>query len=172
LPDSPPKGRDSIAELLRELNSPVAKSSDYLDGHEVARQRAAMSQRVKRGNAGTQQRRGLGRVDRFRHPCQRFHRRDHVFLIAAVVADSANLRVCGVTKISASARKTGTVLPTVPAESFRHARVRFVDHAGHCSEIICPRVSALAAHIPVPDSCDRPTSSANESIFVRALYLL
>jgi hypothetical protein len=149
-----------------------------------------MSQRVRRGNAGTQQRRGLGRVDRFRHPRQRFHRRDHVFLIAAVVADSANLHVCAVHEISASACKTGTVLPTVPADSnplaflpFRHARARFVDHAGHFvsgdarvrnagEEAFFRDVSALAAHIPVPDSCDQATSSANESNFVRALYLL
>src|ERR1700724_684477 len=97
-----------------------------------------MSQRVERGNAGAHQRRSLGRVERFRHLRQSFHRRDHVFLVAAIVADSANLHVCAVHEISASARKTGAVLPTVPADSnplaclpFLHARAQFVDHASY-----------------------------------------
>src|SRR6202043_3318830 len=45
---------------------------------------------------------------------------------------------CAIHEISASARKTGAVLPTVPADSnplaflpFLHARAHFVDHAGH-----------------------------------------
>src|SRR5712672_1012736 len=57
-----PHGCNPIAELLCELNSQMAKSADPLDGYEVARQRAAMAQGVKRGNASTHQRRGLGRV--------------------------------------------------------------------------------------------------------------
>src|SRR5260370_9122779 len=97
-----------------------------------------MSQRVKRGDPGTHQRRRLGRVERFRHLRQSFHRRDHEFLIAAIVADPANLDVCAVHDVSASARKTRAVLPTVPADSnplaflpFLHARAQFVDHAGY-----------------------------------------
>src|SRR6202171_1296498 len=97
-----------------------------------------MSQRVERGNASAHQRRSFGCVERFRHLRQSFHWRDHVFLIAAVVADSANLHVCAVHEISASARKTGAVLPTVPADSnplaclpFLHAHAQFVDHASY-----------------------------------------
>src|SRR5260370_832538 len=112
-----PPAHPSMAELLCELNSQVPKSADPLDGYKVTRQCAAMSQRVKRGNAGAHQRRGLGRVERFWHPSQRFDRRDDVFLIAAVVADAANLPVRAVHEIPASARKTGTVLPAVPADS-------------------------------------------------------
>jgi len=76
--------------------------------------------------------------ERFRHPRQRFHRRDHVFLIAAVVADAANQRVRAVHEVPATAGKTSAVLPAVPADSnalafppFLHARAEFVDHAGH-----------------------------------------
>jgi hypothetical protein len=76
---SPEKSKQS------ELNSHVTETADSLDRYEVTRQRAAMSQRVERGNAGTHQQRGLGRVERFRHLRQSFHRRDHVFLIAAVI---------------------------------------------------------------------------------------
>src|SRR6266851_819805 len=97
-----------------------------------------MAQGVKRGNPGTHEWRGFSRVERFRHPRQRFHRRDHVFLIAAVVADAANFRVRAVHEVPATAGKTGAVLPAVPADSnplaflpFLHARAHLVDHAGH-----------------------------------------
>src|ERR1700682_5311407 len=97
-----------------------------------------MSQRVERGNASAHQRRGLGRVERFRHLRQRFHRRHHVFLIAAVVADSANLHVCAVHEVSAAAGETSAVLPPVPTHSnalafppFLHSCTEFIDHAGH-----------------------------------------
>src|SRR5882672_9817637 len=97
-----------------------------------------MAQGVKRGDPGTHQRRGLGRVERFRHPRQRFHRRDQVLLIAAVVADAANHRVPAVHEVPATAGKTSAVLPAVPADSnplaflpFLHARANLVDHAGH-----------------------------------------
>src|SRR6266849_9827986 len=110
------------------------------------------------------QRRGLGRVERLRHPRQRFHRRDHVFLIPAVVADAANLPVRAVHEIPASARKTGTVLPAVPADSnplaflpFLHARAQLVDHAGHFvswdARVRNAREKAfLGDHIAVTDS--------------------
>src|SRR6266566_4886288 len=55
-----PNRRDSIAELLGELNSQMAKPADSLYGDEVARQRAAMAKGVKRGDPGAHQRRGLG----------------------------------------------------------------------------------------------------------------
>src|SRR5258708_3924829 len=123
---------------MSELNRWVPDGADSLDGDEVTRQRAAMAQRVKRGNPGTHQRRGLGRVERFRHPRQRFHRRHHIFLIATVVADAANLPVHAVHKVPATAGKTSAVLPAVPADSnplaflpFLHARAHLVDHAGH-----------------------------------------
>ena len=87
------------------------------------------------------------------------HRRDYVFLIAAVVADSANLHVCAVHEVSASARKTGAVLPTVPADSnplafppFLHARAHFVDHVGYFgsgdARVSATRDSASSAERP------------------------
>src|SRR5580700_2036874 len=116
----------------------MTESADSLDGDEVRRQRATMTQGVKRGNPGTHEWRGLSHIERFRHPHQRFHRRDHVFLIAAIVAVAANLRVRAVHKVPATAGKTSAVLPAVPADSnpltflpFLHARAHLVDHAGH-----------------------------------------
>src|SRR5712692_9375946 len=131
-------GRDPIAELLCELDSQVTEPSDSLDSDEVARQRAAMAQGVKGGNPGTHQRRGLGSIKRLRHLCQRFHWCDHVFLVAAVVADAANLPVRAVHKVAATAGKTSAVLPAMPADShtlafppFLHSRAEFIDHSGH-----------------------------------------
>src|SRR5207245_5074321 len=51
-------GRDAIAELLCELDSKVTEAADSLNRNQIARQRAAMPKRVKRGNPGTHQRRG------------------------------------------------------------------------------------------------------------------
>src|SRR5713101_1609791 len=76
-----------------------------------------MAQGVKGGNPGTHQRRGLGSIKRLRHLCQRFHWCDHVFLVAAVVADAANLPVRAVHKVAATAGKTSAVLPAMPADS-------------------------------------------------------
>src|SRR4029077_1903415 len=126
------------AEFLRELNSQVTETSDSLDGYEVTWQRAAVAQGVKRGNAGAHQRCRFGSVERFRHPRQRFHWGDHEFLIPAVKANPTNHRIRAIYEITSPARRTSSVLTTVPPDADALAllpvvypRPRLVDHAGY-----------------------------------------
>src|SRR5258706_8945454 len=69
---------------------------------------------------------------------QRLHRRHHEFLIAAVVADSADLYVRAVHEITAPARGAGTVLTAMPADAdpvsflpVLHAGPDLIDDAGN-----------------------------------------
>src|SRR5258708_24673299 len=131
-------GGDAIAGFLCELNSQVAEPAHSLDGNKVARQRAAVTQSVEGGKSRAHQRSGFSVAERFGHACQRFDRRHHEFLIASVVADSANLHVRAVREISPSACDTGSVLPAMPAYTdalprlpFLHALPGLVDHAGN-----------------------------------------
>jgi hypothetical protein len=123
-----------------------------------------MAQGIKRGDSGTHQGRGLGGIERFRHLRQRFHRRDHVFLIATVVAEAANLPVRAVYEITAAAGETRAILAAVPADSnpmaflpLRDTRPGLVDDAGHFvsgdARVRNAREKAfLGNHIAVTDS--------------------
>src|SRR5207245_500787 len=101
----------------RKLNSQVSEPTDPLDCHQVAGHRAAVTQRVEGGNSRTHQRSGFRGIERLGHPRQRFHRREHIFLISAVVTNSANLEVGAIGKVTAPASQAGAVLPAVPANS-------------------------------------------------------
>src|SRR5207302_120886 len=115
-------GGDLVTELLRELDTQVAEPADSLDCHEVARHRAAVSKRVEGRDPRTEQWPGFRRVERLRHPRDRFDRRNHVLLIAAVVTEACDLQVGAVHEVAAPAREAGPARrsgsprrPSVPA---------------------------------------------------------
>ena len=56
---SAPDRRDLITKLVRELNSEMTQTADTLHRNQVAGQRAAVPQRIVRGNSGAEQRRGV-----------------------------------------------------------------------------------------------------------------
>src|ERR1700757_3160264 len=67
-----------------------------------------------------------------------FYRRNHIFLISAVVSDSAHLQIRAVPKVSAPALQAGSILPTMPAHSYslsllprRDAAAHLVNHTRH-----------------------------------------
>src|SRR5215470_3747437 len=129
---------DSIAELVCELNSQVAKPADSLHGDKIAWQRAVMTESIECRDSSTHQRRGFGGVERFGHASQCFDRGDHEFLIASVVANSANLHICAVDEITSSARQARPVLAAVPADAdpfaflpVAHTRPDLIDHADY-----------------------------------------
>src|SRR6202043_1413681 len=95
---------------------------------------------------------------------QPFHRRHHVFLVAAVVGGAANLFVRAIHEIPAPAGEARAVLPAVPAhpDAFallpcRDSRAYFVNHAGHFvpwdARVRNAREKAfLGDHVAVTDS--------------------
>src|SRR5215475_4982926 len=131
-----PDRRDSIAELVCELNSQVAKPADSLHSDKIAWQPAVMTESIECGDSSTHQRRRLGGVERFGHASQCFDRSDHEFLIAPVVANSANLHICAVDDIASSAGQASSVLAAVPADAdplaflpVPHTWSDLIDHA-------------------------------------------
>src|SRR5262249_24749779 len=93
---------------------------------------------IECSNSGAHQRRGLGGVKRFGHVSQRFDWRDHELLIAPVLTDPGNLRICAVHVIASPARWTSPVLAAMPADAdpfallpVLYARPDLVDDADH-----------------------------------------
>ena len=130
--------RDPIAKFLCELNSQMAKPANSLDSDKIAGQRTTVSESIECGNSGAHQRRCFGGIEGFGHAGQRFDRRDHEFLIAPVIANSANLPVRAVHEIAPPARGTSAVLAAVPADTdafallpILHTGSDLVDHASH-----------------------------------------
>src|ERR1017187_6354745 len=76
------------------------------------------TQRVIGSNSGAEQRRCVGVIQSVRYSHERFSRRDHVFLVASVVADTRNLQVAAVIKVSAPAFATRPVMAAVPADTY------------------------------------------------------
>src|SRR6266478_4010076 len=95
----------------------MPEAADALDGNKVRRQRAAVAQSVEGGDSRAKERAGFHSVEALRHGCERFHRGDHVFLVPAVEADSANFQVAAIGEISAAAREASAVLAPVPADA-------------------------------------------------------
>src|SRR5262249_36865814 len=130
-------GSNAISELLRELNPQMTESPNSLNGDQIARQCAGVSQSVERGDSRAHQRGGFRYVKRLGHMGPGFHRRHHEFRIASVIADSANLHVHAVDEIASPARHARAVLAAVPADTNALAFLPAVypgscgiDHAG------------------------------------------
>src|SRR5260370_15996395 len=110
-------GGDSVSKFIGKLNSKMPEAADALDGDEIGRQCAAVAQGVESGNARAKERAGFHGVEALRHCGERFHRSDHVFLIAAIKADSANFQVAAIGEVSSAAREASAVLAAVPADA-------------------------------------------------------
>jgi hypothetical protein len=92
----------------------MAEAADSLHGDKVARERAAMAESIECRDSGAHEGRGFRSVKRLRHPRQGFDRRDHEFLVSAVVTDSAHQAIRTVYEVASPAGQTGAVLPAVP----------------------------------------------------------
>src|SRR5258708_25863877 len=130
-------GGDPVSKFIGNLNSKMPEAADALDGDEIGRECAAVAQGVESGNTRAKERAGFHGVEAIRHCGERFHRSDHVFLIAAIEADSANFRVAAIGEISAAAREASAVLAAVPADADAlaffpagDAGADVIDHAG------------------------------------------
>ena len=112
-----PDRRDLVSKLVRELNSEVTQTADTLHRDQVAGERAAVPQRVERGDSGAEQRRRFDGAQTLRYRHQRLHRSHHVLLVSAVIADARNFQIPAIAKISAPACETRAVLAAVPADA-------------------------------------------------------
>src|SRR5260370_34518822 len=95
----------------------MPEAADALHGDEVRRHCAAVAQTFKGSNSRAKERAGFHGVKTLGHCGKRFHGSDHVFLIAAIEADSANFQVAAMGEISAAAREASAVLAAVPADA-------------------------------------------------------
>ena len=131
--------RNLVSEFVRELNPEVAQTADALYRDQVARERAAVPQRVVGGDSGAQERRRFDVAESLRYRHERFGRSEHVLLISAVVADARKFQVVAVAKVSPAAARTRAVMAAVPAHAdalslppLGHTRAEFLER--------CPRL--------------------------------
>src|SRR5216683_7794113 len=124
---------NAITGFLGELNSQMTEPANSLDRDKVARQSSAVAESIERSYAGAHQRGGIYIAKRLWHPGQGFHRRNHEFLVASVVADSANLTIRAIHEVSSPARQTSAILAAVPADTYSLALLPVL-HA--CSELV------------------------------------
>src|SRR2546428_1733968 len=110
-------GGDLVAEFTGKLNSKVPQAADALHGNEVRWHSPAVAEGIEGGDSGAHQRTCLCGIQALRHGCERFDRGEHVFLIAAVIADAGNFQVEAIRKISAAASNASAVLAPVPADA-------------------------------------------------------
>src|ERR1700730_12151974 len=122
-----------------ELYAQVAKSADPMDRHQIARLRAAVPKGVEGGDAGTEERRGLERVQGLRYVRQGRGERQHVGGVAAVAGDAGDaVNVFAGEGVAPPAMATVAARTAEPAHpdprahvpTF-HVRTQGVDHADY-----------------------------------------
>src|SRR5205814_9642821 len=101
-----------------ELHGKVAEAADALDRDRLARPRAAVAERVVGGDAGAEQRRGLGGVELLGNARGGFMRHHDVFGVAAVVADAGDLLALAVDEEALAAGVTDEAMAAVPAYAY------------------------------------------------------
>src|SRR6185437_9908302 len=133
-----PDRRHPEAEPARELDAEVAEAADAEHRHQVAGLRAAVPQRVVGRDAGAKKGCRLSGAQAPGYGGQRLHGSDHVFLIAAVVADARDLEVAAVAEVPPPALWTGVVMAAMPTDSNTLPRApagdtcpQRIDHARH-----------------------------------------
>jgi hypothetical protein len=100
------------------LNAEVAEAADALHGDQITGAGSGIAQSVENRDAGAEQRRSVGRWKIVRDSGYRFGRRDHVFLIPAVVTDAGNFLVLAIDKIAAAAGLAGEIVAAVPSDAY------------------------------------------------------
>jgi hypothetical protein len=95
----------------------MAKSTDALNGDQVAGARACVAKGVENCDAGTKQRRGFGGGEIVWDRGDCFSGRNHVFRVTAVMADAGNLFEPAVNEIAAAAGIAGETMASVPSDS-------------------------------------------------------
>src|SRR5712692_4763967 len=167
-------GGDLVAEFTGKLNSKVPQAADALHGNEVRWHSPAVAEGIEGGDSRAHQRTCLCGIQALRHGCERFDRGEHVFLIAAVIADAGNFQVEAIRKISAAASNASAVLPAVPANAdalaffpARDASAHVINHSGDfvsgrtrilnareesffCDEVAVADATSLHANAHVP----------------------
>src|SRR5438552_8228918 len=104
----------------------------------IARTRTGISQGVERRQPGAHQRRGGPGSQFIRKPCDRTHRRDHVFAVTTIKADAGHLVRFTSEQIPAPARVTSPAVAAVPSDTdplaaspSDHSRADGVNRAGN-----------------------------------------
>src|SRR5271165_3864045 len=115
----------------------MPQASNSLDRDQIAGHSTVSAQGVERRNSGAHQWSGFRGIERFWHVGHRLHRCDHVFLVAAVVADPADDYARAIREIAPSACQARPILAAKPANSNAiaflpplHAGGDFIDYAG------------------------------------------
>jgi hypothetical protein len=96
----------------------MAKSTDALNGDQIAGARTRVAEGIEHRYAGAKQRCGFGGGEVVGNGSDRFGGCDHVFLVTAVVTDGGNLSVLTVDEIAAAAGVTGEIMTSVPSDSY------------------------------------------------------
>src|SRR5882672_12485627 len=113
----------------------MTQPAHSVDRNHISRPRAGIAKRVKSSDPRAQQRCRFVEGNAIGQSDNRLFRSDHVFLIAAIVSNPANLLVLAQPKISPAAGFALETMPAVPAHADpltllpdRHAYAASVDH--------------------------------------------
>src|SRR6266849_5975255 len=128
-----------------------------MNRNHVARSPPRIPKRVKGRDPGAEQRRSFIGGNTLRQSDNRLFRSDHVFLIAAIVGNAADLLVLAQSKIAAAAGVALKTMSPMPAHAdaltllpARNAHTRSVDHARDLvpgnARILDPRPVAFLHH--------------------------
>ena len=176
-------GDGAEPHLRRELHAEMAEPADPEHRDDIGRTCAAFPQRVERGDAGTQQRRGLGRRQPVRDQGQGVRRCDHRLGIAAVVIDARDLQVATVDDVAAATRLAVAAMPAKPADAdagahapAHHVGADRVDDAGHFvprhQRVLHPgKQPILGDHVAVADAASLDLDANLAALRLRQLAL-
>ena len=145
----------------------MTESADPQHGDKIARQRAAVAERVVGRDARAHQRRGVLGREPVGDACERLRRRNHVLGIAAIVGDAGDLQIAAGDEIAAPARLAVAIVTAVPADADALADLPWTDFranridgtgdlvAGHDREAYAGKEAVLGEHIAVADATSR-----------------
>src|SRR5215472_7780548 len=116
----------------------MAEAADPLDGDEISWASATVAESIESGDAGAKKRGSFSGVERVWHSGDSFGGSEHVFSVAAVIADAGDFFVHAGNEIAAAALQASSVVAAVPADAdaltlvpIRDAGADFIDDAGN-----------------------------------------
>src|SRR5262249_55580797 len=116
------------------LDPEVPEPADAVDGNEITGPRSAVPQRIVGGDAGTHERRRIGRRELARKPHERAQRRHQIFGISSVERDSGDLTRDASEEPAAPACIAGAVVPAVPTHPDPIPRLPRPDAGANCAD--------------------------------------